>query len=120
MANYLIMAALVVVVALALKSSLKHFRGGGCCCGGGDVPVKATKKGITSPVSEKILIIGGMSCANCAARVQSALNSLDGVAAEVSLEKNSARVKLARSVPDDVLRAAVVRAGYEVVSVEDA
>ncbi len=120
MANYLIMAALVVVVALALKSSLKHFRGGGGCCGSGDVPVKATKKDIASPVAEKILIIGGMSCSNCAARVQNALNALDGVAAEVSLEKKSARVRLSRSVPDDVLRAAVARAGYEVISVKDA
>ncbi len=120
MANYLIMAALVVVVALALKSSLKHFRGGGGCCGGGDVPVKATKKDIASPTAEKILVIGGMSCSNCAARVQNALNALDGVAAEVSLEKNCARVKLSRSVSDDVLRSTVARAGYDLVSVEDA
>ena len=34
MANYVIMAVLAVVVLLAARSALRHFRGEGGCCGG--------------------------------------------------------------------------------------
>ena len=43
---------------------------------------------------EKILQIKGMSCMHCSARVEKALNSIDGVEAKVDLETNTAKVNL--------------------------
>lgn len=68
---------------------------------------------------KKIMEINGMSCGHCQARVEKALNEIDGVDASVNLKKNNATVKLAQDISDDVLRKAVVDAGYEVVSITE-
>lgn len=67
---------------------------------------------------EKTIVIEGMSCGHCTARVEKALNSLDGVNATVDLDKKSAFVTLSKDISDDILKKAVVDAGYEVISVE--
>lgn len=38
MVDIIIVGIIVIVVAFALRSSVKHFRGQGDCCGGGSVP----------------------------------------------------------------------------------
>ena len=65
MGNYIVGAALLVAVLLALRSSLKHFRGEGGCCGGGGEP-KPERKKLQGPiVAEKVIHIEGMRCENC-------------------------------------------------------
>ena len=66
---------------------------------------------------EKTMVIKGMSCGHCSARVEKVLNAIDGVEAKVDLESNSAKVTLTKEVSDDALRNAVDAVGYEVVSV---
>ncbi len=58
------------------------------------------------------LVIGGMTCASCAARVERKLNRLDGVAATVNLATEKARVYFPAAVSPDELIAAVAQAGY--------
>lgn len=66
----------------------------------------------------KTMIVEGMSCGHCTARVQKALEAVEGVASvEMSLEEKSAVVTLDREVPDEVLKDAVVKADYEVVEI---
>ena len=67
---------------------------------------------------KKTLHIEGMMCAHCVAHVGKALNDLPGVTAQVSLEGKAATVTLAEPISDEVLRQAVVDAGYEVTSIE--
>ena len=62
--------------------------------------------------------IEGMMCPHCQAAVTKALNGIEGVKAEVNLEKKEAYVEAADSVSKEELTKAVVDAGYEVVSVE--
>lgn len=62
--------------------------------------------------------IEGMMCPHCQAAVTKALNGIEGVKAEVDLEKKEAYVEAADSVSKEELTKAVVNAGYEVVSVE--
>ena len=67
---------------------------------------------------EKTMQISGMMCPRCEARVQKALEALDGVAAaEVSHEKGCALVKLSADVSDEALREAVEAKGYAVKSI---
>ena len=65
------------------------------------------------------LTVEGMMCAHCTARVQKALEAVEGVKeAAVSLEDKTAAVQLEKEVSDQVLTAAVTDAGYEVTDVK--
>ncbi len=61
---------------------------------------------------QKIMTIEGMSCMHCAARVENALNALEGVKARVELKKKRAIVET--EAADEVLVKAVEDAGYTV------
>lgn len=67
---------------------------------------------------KKVLKIEGMMCNHCTGRVEKALNDLDGVTAEVSLEGKSATVILSKDVSDETLVQTVTDAGYEVVDIQ--
>ena len=57
------------------------------------------------------LVIGGMTCAACAARVQAKLNKLDGVTASVNLSTERAWVSAPPAVSAPDLIAVVEAAG---------
>ena len=67
---------------------------------------------------KKELIVEGMSCGHCSARVEKALNEIDGVQAKVDLESKTASVTLSKEVSDEALIQAVTDAGYEVTTVK--
>lgn len=60
------------------------------------------------------LTVEGMSCGHCSARVEKALNAIEGVSAKVDLEAKSASVTYPEAVTVDALKAAVTDAGYTV------
>jgi copper chaperone CopZ len=68
---------------------------------------------------EKKMMIEGMTCMHCSKRVESALNSIEGVKAKVDLEDKSAFLKLKKPVEDKILSDAVTNAGYKVVSIKE-
>ena len=67
---------------------------------------------------EKTIEIEGMMCTNCVKHVTKALNALEGVKAEVSLEKKNAVVIFENEVSDERLREAVEEEGYKVISIK--
>lgn len=68
---------------------------------------------------KKIMKIEGMTCGHCQARVEKALNSLDGISARVDLKKKQALVELeSNDVSDKALMDTVREAGYEPLSIE--
>lgn len=67
---------------------------------------------------KKTIFIAGMMCQNCVKHVTKALCGIDGIEeVEVSLENNNAVVMMSNSVPENVLREAIVEAGYEVTEI---
>ena len=58
------------------------------------------------------LVIGGMTCASCAARIEKKLNKLEGVAATVNYATEKAKVTYARSVSQRDLVATIEATGY--------
>ncbi|NLM38739.1 MAG: heavy-metal-associated domain-containing protein [Firmicutes bacterium] len=68
---------------------------------------------------KKVMQLSGLTCAHCQKRVENALNAIDGVSAQINLEKQQAVVKLSKAVDDQVLRTAVEEAGYEVLSISE-
>ncbi len=66
----------------------------------------------------KTMKIEGMACGHCTARVQKALEAVDGVASvTMSLEDKSAVIELSGEPADEVLKGAVTEAGYDVVDI---
>ena len=59
------------------------------------------------------LTVRGMTCASCAARVESRLNELDDVTATVNYATDRATVTAPSELPVEVLLDAIERAGYE-------
>lgn len=78
---------------------------------------KQTKKEKENRRMEKTIIIEGMMCMHCTARVQKALEDIDGVTAHMDLEKKAAYLTLEKEVSDEVLTKAVTDAGYQVVTI---
>ena len=58
------------------------------------------------------LVIGGMTCASCAARIEKKLNRLDGVTATVNYATEKATVRAGNGVTTDELIATVEKTGY--------
>lgn len=98
----------VFVVSNALR--LKLFKPG-------ESVEKNRKQKKESMKMKKTILIDGMMCAHCQGHVSKALNALDGVSAEVSLEDKAAYVTLTKEVSDEVLRQAVADAGYTVTGI---
>ena len=67
---------------------------------------------MTPVVSTTDLLIGGMTCASCATRVEKKLNKLDGVTATVNLATETARVSFTDALTVADLIAVVERTGY--------
>ncbi len=63
---------------------------------------------------EKTLKVSGMMCSHCEAKVEKALNAVEGVTgAKADRESGTASVTLSAEVADEVLIKAVTDAGYE-------
>ena len=69
---------------------------------------------------KKQLKVEGMMCQNCVKHVTKALEGVPGAAdVAVSLEEKQATVTVPEMTSDDVLKAAVEEAGYEVTEIRD-
>ena len=116
MADAIIIVILVILIIIGISSSLKHFKGEGGCCGGGS-SVKVKRKKLKQVVKQRTIVLDGMTCEHCKARVESRLNALDGVSAKVNLKKKTAVVSMEKDVEDEVIKKAIENAGYEVVEI---
>lgn len=72
------------------------------------------KTGYEVPLERRTILIEGMTCAACSARVEKALNKLDGVEkAHVNLSNNKATVEFTTGIIDDTLLINTIeKAGY--------
>ena len=66
-----------------------------------------------APRQEVRLDLEGMTCASCAARIETSLNKLEGVDATVNLATEQATVRSEREIAVEALVGAVRSAGYE-------
>ena len=123
MANVIAVLVLAVLVGSASAYIVKAKKSGVKCIGcpaGGSCPGSARlpkKKLDGRVIGRKTIKISGMHCVHCAADVAKTLNQIEGVRAEVNLSKNSARISYDRKIEDSVLKNAVEKTGYHVISI---
>jgi P-type Cu+ transporter len=77
-----------------------------------NVAVASPLASTTQDTTEFALVIGGMTCAACAARVQTKLNKVDGVAATVNLATERAHITAPPQVSPAELVKVIEAAGY--------
>ncbi len=100
----LVGAALVAFAALVLRSYRKRLREG-CCGAGGDGderPVRVADKNRAHYPYAVQLVVDGMVCGGCKARVENALNRLPGVWASADVSARTVLVRL-KNPPDEAL-----------------
>ena len=112
MDDIIIIIILAVLLAVGVYSTVKHFKGQSGCCGGGNIYIYNKK--LKNVIAKKTFIVEGMSCENCVARVTNTINDIPGVAAKVNLKKKEVVVSVEQETDDDVIIAAIEKAGYEV------
>ena len=116
MGNVIILAILLVMVVLALNSGRKHFKGSGGCCGGGGEE-RPHKKLEEPAIGQRVLSVEGMHCESCQARIEKAIDRLDGVVCKTNLHKKTATVTFSQPVSDDTLKEIVEKLGYRVTEI---
>lgn len=62
-----------------------------------------------------IVKIEGMMCPNCVRRVKTVLENIEGVKADVDLEKKQADVTMPESVSFEQIKEAIEDAGFDVI-----
>lgn len=120
MADILVLAAVAALLFVALRGTVKHFKGEGPCCGGGSgCAAPSAEKKLKNPViGSRLIRISGMHCQHCVNAVTAAIDRIDGASAKVSLKGGRAVVSYDREIDADILRKAVEDAGYQVISIE--
>ena len=118
-------AVICVILAVICIFSVKKYRKkltSGCCGAGGEGTVKKRRVSDRNKAHypyTKILKIDGMSCGNCANRVENALNALDGVWASVDLGSQEALVRMKQPMDPELLKNSVRKHGYTVIRITD-
>jgi len=115
MVQTFIVILLIAVIAFAIYQTVLKFQKGGGCCGEHEQPPKSItvkdKNKAHYPYSIE-LNISGMTCSNCAKRVENALNTVDGVWAKVNFNQHSALVRMKQEVDVKLLCGMIAKAGY--------
>ena len=118
MATAIICVVLILICILAVISYRKRLSQG-CCGSGGDTVEKqeAANRDISHyPYAYKVEI-EGMTCKNCAARVENAFHSAGEYYAKVNLRKKTALIRAKAETPEETLKKIVLRTGYDVAGI---
>ena len=129
-ADVVIIVAVVAVVVVAVRRFAGTASGKRDCCSGdvkdagaGGTHAEAFPEAHVSDTDEShyphaaVVEVGGMHCENCVRHVTNALDSIDGVWAQVTLQGGTAQVHAKDPVDEAAIRDVVGRAGYRVLSV---
>lgn len=111
MIDTVIFIIVVLLLILAVKGSVRHFKGEGSCCSSSSGSSSEHKK-LADVIETKDFIIDGMHCGACASRVEKALNGISGVAV-TSIDWKSGKTQLAfsRKISGQLLEKVVRDAG---------
>ena len=115
MPQILLIAALTAAVIAALSVTVKRLRKGSACCGDIAQKEQRTQSADRDPKHYPYTVtlrIRGMTCENCARRVENALHAEEGILAKVDLSRGTATVRMKTERAPRELCSIVARAGY--------
>lgn len=119
MATGIIIGVIIVICIFSVKSYMKKLSHG-CCGTGGD----NEKSGVHNPDLSRFkyrysVKIGGMSCKNCAARIENVFNRQGEKIAKVDYKSGIAEIFSETPVSEIALRQKIISLGYSVERIEE-
>lgn len=117
MGNTIIVLIILAIVTVALLRFRNHFRGGGCC-GSRGKPIRSHKKLDAPAIGQWVLTVEGMHCESCQARIENAVNRLNGAVCTVNLKKKTATVAFSQPVGAQQVQQIIEKLGYSVSRVQ--
>lgn len=69
---------------------------------------------------KKKILVEGMSCGHCVSHVSEALGEIGAKDVDVSLDGKFATAEISEDITDEVIKAAIEDAGYDVVGIKTA
>ena len=122
MGDTVVVIILLGIVVLAVYGTVKRIRYGSSCCGSKTPPEKKVKVKDRNKASYPFvyrLKVDGMHCANCARRVENAMNSMEGSWGTVDLGKKEVTLLRKSKATEPELAAVIAKEGYTVLSFEE-
>lgn len=122
MTDVVIFAIVIILMILAVKGSLKHFKGEGSCCqSSSPLSGQVSQKTVENVTIRKHLTVTGMHCTHCEDTVRAVLDGISGAAvSHIDWKKNLVMLDLNREVSDDLLRKIIEDKGYRLEKIENA
>ena len=118
MTTAIIIVLLVGACVIAVKSYAKKLAHG-CCGESGDKERKLPKTANLAEYKYHYSVkISGMSCKNCAVRIENAFNRQEGIFARVDFKSGSAEVSAKEPLSEFVIRQTVIGLGYSVEEIK--
>ena len=118
MATAIIIILLILICIVSVKSYVKKLAHG-CCGTGGDDEKVSEIKADTSEYKYKYTVkVGGMSCKNCAAKIENTFSRKDGLYAKADFKSGTAEIHSNDDVSEFTIRQTVVGLGYSVEKIE--
>ena len=114
MTDAVIFLVIIIICIFGIKSLARRMANGCCSCCTAEKSIKVRDRNKAHYQYCAKMSISGMKCRNGMIRVQNALNSLDGVWAQVNLENGTAVIRTRSKINDERLAAPVCAAGYSV------
>lgn len=115
----MIIILLAVLAAAAAASYVKKLSSG-CCGAGGDKEKKILPQDTDISSYPYLCRVGieGMTCKNCAMRIENVFNKREGFYASVDFKNNTAEIRTKNPPTDFEIRSTIVGLGYSVVSID--
>ena len=67
---------------------------------------------------KKVVIVEGLKCEKCSARLERVLNNIDGINAKVSFENKLAELDLEKEYSNEELTEFIEDSGFEVIEIK--
>lgn len=121
MTTAIICMILIIICIFGVRSYMKKLTHG-CCGSGGESEkrLRPSDRDLSHYHFAYKIGIDGMTCQNCAIRVENAFHEKEGFLAKVNLQNGEAVVRTKEKVPEKELRQIIRDKGYFVRSVENA
>ena len=109
MATTIIIIILILISLFAIQSYLKKITRG--CCGG-EVSIDTSTKDVNNYPFTRDVLIAGMSCRNCATKIENTFNKDEEYYVQVDFESNKARIKMKHNNPNINITTKIEALGY--------